>query len=173
MSLATTHVSRFSRHTLTAALLAACAAAAAPAAFAADEAAPASDNAAAAPAAAAGAEGQAAPAPNPAAEKALGQRFQAILAAFEGKAALPDAKNFTDDFNQQVTSEQVKETFQQVRQSVGGNCKLAGQMRSPVPFAGGYLLQCEKSFVPMELAVEEKAPYRIQSLLIRGGYWKK
>ena len=150
------------------ALLATLLAAAAATAFAADEAAPAAQ---AAPAAAS-AEAQL-PAPNPAAEKALGQRFQAILAAFEGKAALPDAKNFTDDFNQQVTPEQIKETFQQVRQSVGGNCKLTGQMRSPVSFAGGYLLQCEKSYVPMELAVEEKAPYRIQSLLIRGGYWKK
>ena len=156
--------STLSRNALLATLLAAAAATA----FAADEAAPAAQ---AAPAAAS-AEAQL-PAPNPAAEKALGQRFQAILAAFEGKAALPDAKNFTDDFNQQVTPEQIKETFQQVRQSVGGNCKLTGQMRSPVSFAGGYLLQCEKSFVPMELAVEEKAPYRIQSLLIRGGYWKK
>ncbi|MEG0975732.1 MAG: hypothetical protein RSD57_10110 [Comamonas sp.] len=112
------------------------------------------------------------PAPNPAAEKALGQRFQAIFAAFEGKGALPDAKTFTDDFNQQVTPEQVKETLAQVRQSVG-SCKLAGQMRSSVSFAGSYLLQCEKAFVPMDIAVEEKAPYRIHSLLIRGGYWKK
>ena len=37
-----------------------------------------------------------APAPNPAAEKALAQRFQALLAAFEGKAAVPDAKTFTE-----------------------------------------------------------------------------
>ena len=157
----------FTRNTFLAAVLTAAAAAA----FAADEAAPAAP--AAAPASTEAAQAAAAPAPNPAAEKALGQRFQAILAAFEGKGALPDAKSFTDDFNQQVTPEQIKETFQQVRQSVGGNCKLTGQMRSPVSFAGGYLLQCEKSFVPMELAVEEKAPYRIQSLLIRGGYWKK
>ena len=162
------------RNAFAATLLSACAAATA---FAADEATPAAGNAPAqqqaAPAAAEGQQPAAAPAPNPAAEKALGQRFQAILAAFEGKGALPDAKSFTDDFNQQVTPEQIKETFQQVRQSVGGNCKLTGQMRSPVSFAGGYLLQCEKSYVPMELAVEEKAPYRIQSLLIRGGYWKK
>ena len=29
------------------------------------------------------------------------------------------------------------------------------------------------NLVPMDIAVEEKAPYRIHSLLIRPGYWKK
>lgn len=112
------------------------------------------------------------PKPNPAAEKALGQRFQSIFAAFEGKAALPDAKNFTEDFNKQVTKEQMTDVLQQVRQSVG-SCKIAAQMRSPVSIATAYLLQCEKAFVPMEISVEEKAPYRIHSLLIQPGYWKK
>lgn len=129
------------------------------------------DNTAAAPAPAE-AQAQQAPQPNPAAEKALNQRFQSIFAAFEGKAALPDAKNFTEDFNKQVTTEQVKGVLQQVHESVGA-CKVAAQMRSPVSFASGFLLQCEKAFVPMDIAVEEKAPYRIHSLLIRPGYWKK
>lgn len=113
-----------------------------------------------------------APKPNPAAEKALGQRFQSVFAAFEGKAALPDAKNFTEEFNQQVTKEQMTSVLQQVHQSVG-SCKIAGQMRSPVPVATAYLLQCEKAFVPMEISVEERAPYRIHSLLIQPGFWKK
>lgn len=160
------------RHALLATLLVA----ALPAAFAADE--PGTE--AAAPVApsppAAAPEGQPSsatqPAPNPAAEKALGQRFQAIFAAFEGKGALPDAKAFTDEFNQQVSPAQIKETLDQVHQSVG-TCKVVGQMRSPVSYAGSYLLQCEKAFVPMDIAVEEKAPYRVHSLLIRGGYWKK
>ena len=113
-----------------------------------------------------------APAPNPAAEKALSQRFQAIFAAFEGKGAVPDAKAFTDEFNQQATTEQIKETLQQVHQSVG-SCRVAAQMRSAISYAGSYLLQCDKAFVPMDIAVEDKAPYRVQSLLIRSGYWKK
>ena len=154
---------RWSRQALVTTLLAA--AVAAPA-LAAD------DNATAAPAAPADAQQQQAPKPNPAAEKALGQRFQSIFAAFEGKAALPDAKSFTEEFNKQVTGEQMKDVLQQVHQSVG-TCKIAAQMRAPVSFATSYLLQCEKAFVPMDIAVEEKAPYRIHSLLIRPGYWKK
>ncbi|WP_370681875.1 hypothetical protein [Comamonas sp. GB3 AK4-5] len=156
---------RWSRQALATTLLAA--AVAAPA-FAAE------DNAATAPAAPADAQAQQqqAPQPNPAAEKALNQRFQSVFAAFEGKAALPEAKHFTEDFNKQVSAEQMKEVLQQVHQSVGA-CKIAAQMRSPVSFASGFLLQCEKAFVPMDIAVEDKAPYRIHSLLIRPGYWKK
>ena len=152
---------RWSRQALVTAVLAA--AVAAPA-FAADE--------AAAPAAAQGDAQQQAPKPNPAAEKALGQRFQSIFAAFEGKAALPDSKNFSEEFNKQVTPDQMKEVLQQVHQSVG-SCRVAAQMRVPTSYAAGYLLQCDKAFVPMDIAVEEKAPYRIHSLLIRPGYWKK
>lgn len=152
---------RWSRQALVTAVLAA--AVAAPA-FAADE--------AAAPAAAQGDAQQQAPKPNPAAEKALGQRFQSIFAAFEGKAALPDSKNFSEEFNKQVTPDQMKEVLQQVHQSVGA-CRVAAQMRVPTSYAAGYLLQCDKAFVPMDIAVEEKAPYRIHSLLIRPGYWKK
>jgi len=128
--------------------------------------------AAPAPAADAPQQAQQAPAPNPAAEKALGQRFQSILSALEGKAALPDAKNFTEEFNRQVTKEQMTSVLQQVHDSVG-SCRIAGQMRSPVPVATAYLLQCDKAFVPMEISVEEKAPYRIHSLLIQPGFWKK
>ena len=152
---------RWSRQALATAVLAA--AVAAPA-FAADE--------TAAPAAQGEAAQQQAPKPNPAAEKALGQRFQSIFAAFEGKAALPDSKNFSEEFNKQVTPDQMKEVLQQVHQSVGA-CRVAAQMRVPTSYAAGYLLQCDKAFVPMDIAVEEKAPYRIHSLLIRPGYWKK
>ena len=120
--------------------------------------------------AAAGTDGL--PPRNAAAEKALTQRFQSIFAAFEGKAALPDSKAFTEDFNQQVSTDQVKEVQQQVRQSVGA-CRIAGQIQSPVSYASGFLLQCDKAFVPMDIGVEEKAPYRIQTLLIRPGYLKK
>lgn len=112
------------------------------------------------------------PAPNPAAEKALAQRFQALLAAFEGKAAVPDSKTFTEDFNKQVTADQMKQVFNDVHQSVG-SCKVGAQMTSPTPYITSYLLQCDKAYVPMDIGIEEKAPYRVHSLLIRPGYWKK
>lgn len=111
------------------------------------------------------------PPPDPAAEKALQRHFQAIFTALQGKAAVPDAKNFTDDFNQQVSAAQLKQVFNQVHQTVG-DCRIAGQLKSPVSFVGGYLLQCDKGFVPMDIAVEDKAPYRVHSLLIRPGYSK-
>lgn len=111
------------------------------------------------------------PAPNPAAEKALQQHFQSIFNALQGKAVVPESKNFTDDFNAQVTAAQLKQVFEQVHQTVG-NCRIAGQLKSPVSFVSGYLLQCDKGFVPMDIAVEDKAPYRVHSLLIRPGYAK-
>ena len=123
------------------------------------------------PAPAAPAAASTLPPPDPAAEKALHQHFQSIFAALQGKAAVPDAKNFSDDFNQQVTAAQLKQVFEQVHQTVG-NCRIAGQLKSPVSFVSGYLLQCDKGFVPMDIAVEDKAPYRVHSLLIRPGYAK-
>lgn len=111
------------------------------------------------------------PKPNPAAEKALQQHFQSVFAALDGKAALPDSKNFTDDFNKQVSPAQLKQVFEQVHQSVG-NCRIAGQLKGPVSFVSSYLLQCDKGYVPMDIAVEESAPYRVHSLLIRPGYTK-
>lgn len=111
------------------------------------------------------------PLPNPAAEQALKKHFQAIFSAFEGKTAVPDAKNFTEEFNKQASPEQLKQVFAQVHQTVG-DCHIAGQMRSPISYIGSYLLQCDKAFVPMDIAVEERAPYRVHSLLIRPSYNK-
>jgi len=161
-----TRMQRMSRHALLSTALAC-------AAFAAQ--AQSTPEASSAPAASAAPSSEAAPqapAPNPAAEKALAQRFQALLAAFEGKAALPDAKTFTDDFNKQVNGDQMKQVFNDVHQSVG-SCKVAAQMTSPTPYITSYLLQCDKAYVPMDIGIEEKAPYRVHSLLIRPGYWKK
>ncbi|MBD9402032.1 hypothetical protein [Comamonas sp. CMM02] len=111
------------------------------------------------------------PLPNPAAEQALKKHFQAIFSALEGKTAVPDAKNFTEEFNKQASSDQLKQVFAQVHQTVG-DCHIAGQMRSPISYIGSYLLQCDKAFVPMDIAVEERAPYRVHSLLIRPSYNK-
>ena len=109
--------------------------------------------------------------PNPAAAKAVEQRFHTVFAALDGKAAALDAQLFTDDFNQHVSPAQMRQVFQQLHQEVG-KCHISGRMRSPVPVANAYLLQCNKAFVPMEISVEDKAPYRIQSLVIRPGFWK-
>ena len=111
------------------------------------------------------------PTPDPAAEKALQQHFQSLLTALEGKSNLPDAKNFTDDFNQQVNAGQLKQVFDQVHQTVG-NCRVAGQLKGPVSFVSSYLLQCDKGFVPMDIAIEDKVPYRMHSVLIRPPYNK-
>lgn len=111
------------------------------------------------------------PLPNPEAEQALKKHFQAIFSALEGKTAVPDAKNFTEEFNKQASSDQLKQVFAQVHQTVG-DCHIAGQMRSPISYIGSYLLQCDKAFVPMDIAVEERAPYRVHSLLIRPSYNK-
>lgn len=111
------------------------------------------------------------PPPNPAAEKALEQHFQSIFSALEGRSAVPDSKAFTEEFNQNASKEQIQQVFTQVHQTVG-SCRIAGQLKAPVSFVRSYLLQCEKGFVPIDIAVEEKAPYRVQSLLIRPGYAK-
>lgn len=111
------------------------------------------------------------PPPNPAAEKALEKHFQAIFSALEGKSAVPDNKTFTEDFTQQANSGQIKQVFEQVHQTVG-SCRIAGQLKAPISYIRSYLLQCERGFVPIDIAVEEKAPYRVQSLLIRPGYAK-
>lgn len=109
------------------------------------------------------------PALNPEAEKALEQHFRMIFWALEGKRAVPDAQNFSASFNQQITTEQLQKVFEQVHKNLG-NCSLAGQIQSPVSFVGSYLLQCEKGYVPLDIAIEETAPYRVHSLLIRPAY---
>ncbi|WP_284335771.1 hypothetical protein [Comamonas sp. NoAH] len=126
----------------------------------------ASGNAPAAPA-----EAPKLPPPNPDAEKALHKHFQSLFSALEGKAAVPDAKNFSEDFNKQVSTDQIKQVFAQVHQTMG-KCRIAGQLKGPVSFVSSYLLQCDNGFVPMDISVEETAPYKVQSLLIRPGYAK-
>ena len=109
--------------------------------------------------------------PNPAAEQAVRAHTQNILAAINGQSAAPSAQQFTDDFNAQVQPDQLTAVLNNVRANAG-NCQVAAQIRSPVSHVAGYLLNCDKAFVPVELVVEEQAPYRIQGLLIRPSFWK-
>lgn len=111
------------------------------------------------------------PAPDPEAEKALEQKFRAIYWALEGKSTVPDSQNFTENFNNQIKTEQLQQAFTQFHKNLG-SCTLAGKLKSPVSFVGSYLLQCEKGFVPIDIAVEQAAPYRVHSLMIRPAYIK-
>ena len=110
-------------------------------------------------------------APNPAAEKSLQQHFQGLLKALNTQAPIPDSKNFTDEFNQQVKTEQLKQVLEQVHQTVG-NCNLVGGLLGPNSMSGSFLLQCDKGFVPIDMAVESKSPYRMHGVLIRPPYAK-
>lgn len=131
--------------------------------------APAADNAkAAAPAVAA----PAAPAnvDAQAADAALRKRLQAVVTAIDGKSKLA-ASNFNEEFLKTSPIESVQKALDSIRTGVG-SCQAVGRMESPTPLATSVLLNCTKGFVPMELAVEPKAPYRISGILLRPAFWK-
>ena len=108
---------------------------------------------------------------DPAVDQAMLQRFQALFQAIEGKAPVPDSKQFTDAFNQQVTGAQLQQLLRDIHTTTG-TCSIAGQMRAAASFISSFLLQCEKGYVPIDLAIEPSAPYRVHTLLIRPGYRK-
>ena len=129
--------------------------------------APAADNAkAAAPAAAA------APAnvDAQAADAALRKRLQAVVTAIEGKSKIASS-NFNEEFLKQSPIDNVQKALDSIRTGVG-SCQAVGRMESSTPLATSILLNCTKGFVPMELAVEPKAPYRISGILLRPAFWK-
>lgn len=128
--------------------------------------APAADNAkaaAAAPAAPANVDA-------PAADAALRKRLQAVVTAIEGKSKLA-ASNFNEEFLKQSPIDNVQKALESIRTGVG-SCQAAGRMESTTPLATSVLLNCTKGFVPMELAVEPKPPYRISGILLRPAFWK-
>ena len=128
--------------------------------------APAADNAkaaAAAPAVPANVDAQAA-------DAALRKRLQAVVTAIEGKSKLA-ASNFNEEFLKQSPIDNVQKALESIRTGVG-SCQAAGRMESTTPLATSVLLNCTKGFVPMELAVEPKPPYRISGILLRPAFWK-
>ena len=128
--------------------------------------APAADNAkaaAAAPAVPANVDAQAA-------DAALRKRLQAVVTAIEGKSKLASS-NFNEEFLKQSPIDNVQKALDSIRTGVG-SCQAAGRMESTTPLATSVLLNCTKGFVPMELAVEPKAPYRISGILLRPAFWK-
>lgn len=111
------------------------------------------------------------PPPDPAAEKAVQGYIKALISALNGQGPVLSAASFSEEFNQKITGEQLRQVFTQLHQNLG-DCRLVGQVKIPVSFVGSYLLDCSKGYVPVDLAVEDKAPYRIHSLLIRPDYSK-
>ncbi len=104
-------------------------------------------------------------------QKALDKRMKAVLDSLEGVGTPLSADMFSEEFGKQAKPEQVQQALKQLHDTVG-SCKLAGRVRSPAPDATAYLLDCQKAFVPVEIAVEEKSPNRIQSLLFRASFWR-
>lgn len=123
-----------------------------------------------APAAEAAAQPPAASVDAQAADAALRKRLQAVVAAIEGKSKLT-ASSFNEEFLKQSPIDNVQKALESVRTGVG-SCQAAGRMESPNPIATSILLNCTKGYVPMELAVEPKAPYRISGILLRPAFWK-
>lgn len=117
---------------------------------------------------------QAAPAPvnvdAAAADAALRKRVQAVLGATEGKNKLA-ASNFSEQFLKNSPVDAVQKALDGLRAGVG-SCQPVGRMESPSPLATSLLLNCTKGFVPMELAIEAQAPYRISGILLRPAFWK-
>lgn len=111
------------------------------------------------------------PAPNPEAAQAVQRAIAALVQAANAQGPSLTTKEFTDSFNEKISAAQLQQVLSQMHQIVG-NCSLAGQVPIPVSIVGSYLLNCDKAFVPVELAVEEQAPYRIHTLLIRPSYSK-
>ncbi|ACY32507.1 MULTISPECIES: hypothetical protein [Comamonas] len=105
-----------------------------------------------------------------AADAALRKRLQAVVAAMDGKSKLA-ANNFNEEFLKNSPIDTVQKALDSVRTGVG-SCQTVGRMESSTPLATSVLLSCTKGFVPMELAVEPKAPYRISGILLRPAFWK-
>ena len=92
------------------------------------------------------------------------------VTAIEGKSKLA-ASNFNEEFLKQSPIDNVQKALESIRTGVG-SCQAVARMESPTPLATSVLLNCTKGFVPMELAVEPKAPYRISGILLRPAFWK-
>ena len=105
-----------------------------------------------------------------AADAALRTRLQAVVTAIDGKSKLA-ANNFNEEFLKNSPIDAVQKALDSVRTGVG-SCQPVGRMQTSTPLAASVLLNCTKGFVPMELAIEPKAPYRISGILLRPAFWK-
>lgn len=100
----------------------------------------------------------------------LRKRLQAVVAALNGKGKLA-ADSFSELFLQQSSVEVVQKALDSLRGNVGA-CQPVGRMQTSNPAATSVLLNCQKAYMPLELAVANQAPYRITGVLLRPAYWK-
>lgn len=100
----------------------------------------------------------------------LRKRLQAVVAALNGKGKLA-ADSFSELFLQQSSVEVVQKALDSLRGNVG-TCQPVGRMQTSNPAATSVLLNCQKAYMPLELAVANQAPYRITGVLLRPAYWK-
>lgn len=100
----------------------------------------------------------------------LKQRLQAVVAAINGKSKIA-ASNFSEPFIKESPVDAVQKAFDSLRSGTG-SCQPVGRMQVSNPITASVLLSCQKGFVPLEMAVEPQAPYRITGMLLRPAYWK-
>ena len=101
---------------------------------------------------------------------AVVQRFQSFLIAFNGNGSMPpDA--MAARFTQQVPLAQLQQILSGLRTNVG-TCQAVGRMQTNDTATAGYLLNCERGYVPVNLSVEVQPPYRVVGLLIQPTFWK-
>lgn len=105
-----------------------------------------------------------------AADAALKQRLQAVVTAINGKGKIA-ASNFNEQFTKESPVDAVQKALDSLRSGVG-NCQPVARMQASNPIATSVLLSCQKGFVPLEIAVEPQAPYRITGMLLHPAYWK-
>jgi len=105
-----------------------------------------------------------------AADAALRKRLQAVISSLDGKNKLA-ASNFSEQFLKNSPIDVVQKALDSLRANVG-SCQPVGRMQGSSPIAASVLLGCTKGFVPLELAVEPQAPYRISGILLRPPFWK-
>lgn len=108
---------------------------------------------------------------NPEAQKAILHYIQALVTALNTQGPLLSSNSFTDSFNAKISAAQLQQVLAQLH-GIVGKCRLDGQVDIPISYVGSFLLNCDKGFVPVEMAIEEQAPYRLHSLLIRPNYAK-
>ena len=101
---------------------------------------------------------------------AVVQRYQSFLIAFNGNGALPP-DILDPQFLQQVSAAHLQQTLNGLKASVGP-CQAVGRMQTTDAATVSFLLNCEKGYVPTNMTIEPRPPYRITGILIQPTFWK-
>ncbi len=101
---------------------------------------------------------------------AVVQRFQGFLIAFNGNGAMaPDS--LSPSLTQQISPAQLQQMLAGLRSNVGP-CQAIGRMQTTDAANAGFLLNCEKGYMPVNLTIDGQPPYRVNGLLIQPTFWK-